>query len=225
MDANTNTLITAVWVGLVIGLILMCVITLITLPASFLMNTFSYHSPYVRALIMMYSGGVFIITFLIIAFSAPENILYSLNALIPNFLLLFTRVVWRPAHYFGLFPLYDYNSGAAEPTGYFASAMKFLLLAIHPFVMTFDKVKIEESLDQILADPSTLPEPIGKFNETSVFPGIVNEAFTMATIDAGNSGDDWDTSMTALEGVGKLLYGHKGTIALGKKKVPIPQPQ
>jgi len=149
-----------------------------------------------------------------------------LSALIPNFLLLFTRIVWQRTHYFGLFPLYDYNEGVPEPTGFFASFFKFLLLMIGPFVMTFNKVKIEESLDQILADPATLPNPVAEYNGSYIIPGIVNEAFTTATIDAGTLGDEWDSAMYALEAIGQQLYGHKGSIPLKRRKKvePVPSP-
>lgn len=205
MDANI--LITAIWAGIVIGAIVSAVLTLMTLPASYLMNTFAYHHWSMRLVMMLAMFLPFIITATSLWLSAPMYIPWSLIVLVPNLLLLFTVFAWKRAHYYGLFPLYESSGKTTDATGFFASLFKFFLLAIHPIVMVTDTEAIRQSLGSLIVNDDALP-PAQEIDGKSYRPGIVNEDFTRATMVAGKAeGDSWDATMKSLTEAATLIYG------------------
>ena len=207
---DTNVLITAMWIGLVIGVVVSAVLTLMTLPASYLMNTFAYHHWSFRLGMMLAMFLPFIISATTLWLSSPLLIPWSLIALVPNLLLLFTVGAWKRAHYYGLFPLYEAAGKPIESTGFAASIFKFFLLLIHPVVMVTDTEAITKSLGSLIV--KDLP-PAQEIDGKKYYPGIVNEDFTRLTMAAGKLKNGWDTTMESLTKVASVIYGSAGTAA------------
>jgi len=204
---DTNVLITAMWIGLVIGGVVSAVLTLMTLPASYLMNTFAYHHWSFRLGMMLAMFLPFIISATTLWLSSPLLIPWSLIALVPNLLLLFTVGAWKRAHYYGLFPLYEAAGKPIEATGFAASLFKFFLLLIHPIVMVTDTEAITKSLGSLIVKDDALP-PVQEVDGKPYRPGIVNEDFTKATTAAGKlEGESWDKMMESLTGAANAIYG------------------
>jgi hypothetical protein len=181
-----------------------------TLPASYLMNTFAYHHWSFRLGMMLAMFLPFIISATTLWLSSPLLIPWSLIALVPNLLLLFTVGAWKRAHYYGLFPLYEAAGKPIEATGFAASLFKFFLLLIHPVVMVTDTEAITKSLGSLIV--KDLP-PAQEIDGKKYYPGIVNEDFTRLTMAAGKLKNGWDTTMESLTKVASVIYGSAGTAA------------
>jgi len=178
-----------------------------TLPASYLMNTFAYHHWSIRLLLMLPLFLPFIITAINLWLYSPLLIPWSLIMLVPNLLLLFTVGFWKRAHYYGLFPLYEATGSPIEPTGFWAWLFKFFLLLIHPVVMVTDTTAITKSLGSIIiedADRGTGTKIDGK----TYYPGIVSEDLTRAAMTAGSKGGNaWNEMMEGLTKAATVIYG------------------
>jgi hypothetical protein len=105
-------------IGLLVGLLFMFFSTVVTLPASYYMNRFIYHSGSMRFLLMMFSVVLAPVFFVIL-------ILGRIFGLI------------APTHYFGLFPVFFYETPKGDVVGWYALLQKAWIFLLHPFVMFY----------------------------------------------------------------------------------------
>jgi hypothetical protein len=166
---DSVVLATALGSGFAIGLVTVFIITVVTLPMSYVMNRFIYHNWIMRGIV----GGLSL-------YVSPLIFL----------LMVVMRIVgkWDKIRYFGLLPLFADVAVAGQESGWIMSIlMKFWGALRAPFVMHMgldeDKAgfvaAIEAGLELL---PKPEPETIYKVR----FPDVKKEGEDMTTEDAPN---------------------------------------
>jgi hypothetical protein len=197
---DSATLAKSLGLGFATGISTMGFATIVSLPASYIMNKFIYHSPLMRLMLGLATGFLSVFAIVIIA------------------LMIFLGK-WSPVHYFGLVPMYKVSENPIEPTGYLSFLFKLFYMIIHPITMFYttdsDKQGYIRSVEPLLvskdAETALMHLPInGVDTEIEVRRGAVSEEFSKLTRQAGAivSKDDWVRFMKTLQdsGVGKFVF-------------------
>jgi len=189
-----NSLTRSVLVGFLSGLSVMFTITIILIPVSYAMNRFIYHGAFMRVILGIIAGVLSVASFVILS------------------ILLLSGQLNR-VHYFGLMPVIK-TGDPVEPTGYFAFAMKILIVLLHPFYMFYGGGDVEgykETIRQCLvpADSATMETTLGGKTVTAT-KGAVCEEFFEAARAAGSEKDKamWHIKMDDIRksGISSFIF-------------------
>lgn len=174
----------------------MLIVTIFLLPMSLCMNRLIYHHPVMRGVI---------------------GVLVLMGSVISFVVVLVLRLVgrWEPSHYFGLIPLIPGSSDVAEPTGWFASMVRFFRVLIHPFLANMDGAGdvagYTNAIEPLLVSKSALGagRTVGGM---TVHPGVVSEEFFAEGRQLAQVSDKqaWDAGRSVLGGIGKVLLSGVG---------------
>jgi len=198
---DTNALAISLGNGLAVGVVVMFIILIYTLPASATMNAFIYHHPVLR-LLVGFVGGLFSIFTLIV--------------------MLVTRLGKPRLHYFGLFPIIKVGAPAAGPDGWFAFLFKALNAFRDYFCMNFytpeDIAGYERAVESLLVPRPPAAELMtvklgfdenGAPRDVTAHKGIVCEEFDEAARNAGAAPvSKWREQINEISdtGIGQMLY-------------------
>lgn len=131
-----NQFLRSMGIGLGIGLAIMTIVTVFTLPASYMMNKLIYHHPIMRLM-----AGIIAASFSIFTF--------------PLVLIMVASGNWQSLHYFGLWPIVQ-TEGPASYTGWLAPFFTFINTIFHPFMMFYangeDRAGYEKAMNGILVE-------------------------------------------------------------------------
>ena len=183
-----NKLSRIMWVGFLIGVILMLSITIILIPVSYAMNKFIYHGPFMR-----FCLGIIALMLPVISFVAIG-------------ILLLTGQMNR-VHYFGMIPMVK-TGDPIEPTGYFAFIMKIFVIVFHPFCMFYGGGDVEgfkDTIKQCLVSEEAETREMTLNGVTfEATKGAVCEQFFEAARKAGAENDKalWQAQMNAMQASG-----------------------
>ncbi len=216
---DSAVLATAIGSGFAIGLVTVFIITVVTLPMSYIMNRFIYHNWIMRGIV----GGL------------------SLYVSPLVFLLMLTmRFIgkWDKIRYFGLLPLFADVAEPGQETGWIMSIlMKFWGALRAPFVMHMgldeDKAgfaaAIEAGLDLLPKPEKTykvgiptaeqLEEKPDTWSRVDVAPGAVSlELNAMARgLAAAASSGDWKEMMSVFDYDGKDRVRNPAVYVMGSE--------
>jgi len=206
MDVSGSQMIaTALGNGIAVGLLTMLGITILFLPASWIMNRFVYHTTLMRVLLGAATAHSMGLGFAVVLF----------GCLMGSF---------KKVHYFGLFP--TFLSAAAEPVGWMGPLLRLWNVVTHPFRINMDggqadvdalKATIEqflvptdaaESQDTDAGVADVLRSLSGEETGPKIYKKAVCEPFYAAARAAGALKDDdqWVATMKALEETGVGQY-------------------
>lgn len=197
---DTAILAKSLGIGFATGLSTVSFATLVSLPASYIMNRFIYHSSLMRLMLGGATGFL------------------SIFAICGIALMIFLGK-WQPVHYFGLAPIYTVTENPIEPTGYLAFVFKLFYMLIHPITMFYTTDEDEQGYARAI-EPLLVPKEAetakmhltinGVDTEVDVRRGAVSEEFSKLTRQAGSivSKEDWIRFMKMLQdsGVGKFVF-------------------
>jgi hypothetical protein len=198
MDASGAAIVaTALGNGIALGLATVTAITITLLPASYVMNRFSYHTPLMRIIMgIMAAVGSFAIFAIVMIGCATGS--------------------FRKPHYFGLLPtLLDMGGNKPGPTGWFAWAGKLVDLIAHPFKLAYNEAGYVANIQGLLVPENAPKVPIANSlvdggKPAEIYKGAVYEQFFKAARAAGaeQNHDKWVTKMTELEasGIGAAMF-------------------
>ena len=182
----------ALGLGLAVGLVLMTIITVVTLPASFMMNRLAYHNAAMRFLVGLIAMNLNIIAFIAI------------------FIMVVTGM-WNKPYYFGLWPLYP-TKGPTSYTGWLALPFKIFSYFFHPIMFFFtgsseDKEGYRRAVEGLLVKRDTTLEYKGQ----KYAPGAVCEAFGEDTraVGAISNHTAWSNAIADLVLTGKAIFGNE----------------
>jgi hypothetical protein len=188
---DSATLAKSLGMGFATGISTVSAATLVTLPASYIMNRFIYHGSLMRLML----GGV------TACFSIFGIIIIALMLLLGK---------WKPVHYFGLLPVFPVTENPVVPKGYLSFIFTIFYALIHPITMFYindeDEKGFVNTIEPMLvpkdAPTTTLKLTInGEEKDVEVRKGAVCEEFTAATQAAGSIPNDkvWKSVMKMLE--------------------------
>jgi len=214
----------ALWLGIRSGFTLMAIITVMTLPASFMMNKLIYHSSFMRSVVGLITSGLSIFVIIVLFFIVSTGNLFYYFALCINMILsevIFNAIIfiavllmvvtgmWEKPYYFGLWPTYQMK-GISTHRGWLALPFKIFSYFIHPIVLFFtdspeDKAGYTRSVAALLVKRDTTQEYKGQ----KYAPGAVCEAFSKDTREAGaiSNGSEWMNTVSDLILTGKVVFG------------------
>jgi hypothetical protein len=192
---DTNALAISLGNGLAVGVVVMFIILIYTLPASATMNAFIYHHPVLR-LLLGFVGG--------------------LGSIFTLIILLVTRLGKERLHYFGLFPIIQVGAPAAGPDGWFAFLFKALNAFRDYLCMNFytpaDIAGYERAVGSLLVPIPPAAEiktvTLGS-QDVNFHKGIVCEEFDEAARAAGAApASKWREMINEISdsGIGQVLY-------------------
>jgi hypothetical protein len=183
-----NTLGTALGVGLATGISTLFGITLLFLPASWVMNRFIYHSTGMR---------------IVLGFIAAIGSIFSFAIILGGTL----SGAFQKIHYFSLLPISIKNAPSPTPSGYgtalFEQISNFVL---HPIKFDFDAAKIVDTMSHLLVDSANTDITIGA---DTIKKGAVYEKLVEDARAAGARTDDartWAGEMNALTAAGQAVF-------------------
>ena len=216
----------AIWLGIRSGLILMTIITVMTLPASFMMNKLIYHSSFMRSVVGLITSGLSIFVIIAIFFIVSTGNLFNYFGLCINMILseaIFNAIIfiailimvvtgmWEKPYYFGLWPTYQMK-GIATHRGWLALPFKIFSYFIHPIVLFFtespeDKEGYQRAVAGLLVKRDTTLEYKGQ----KYAPGAVCEAFGEDTRAVGSISNHttWSNAIGDLVLTGKAIFGNE----------------
>jgi len=188
---DSATLAKSLGMGFATGISTVSAATLVTLPASYIMNRFIYHGPLMRLVL----GGA------TACFSVFAIVIVALMLLLGK---------WKPVHYFGLLPVFPVTENPVMPKGFLAFIFTIFYALIHPITMFYlndeDEKGFVRTIEPMLvpADVSTKTLKLlinGEERDVEVRKGAVCEEFTAATQAAGKIPSDkmWKSFMGTLE--------------------------
>lgn len=176
-------------IGLGLGIGIMMGITVIVLPASYMMNKLIYHQPAMRFVAGLVAGIFSIVSFIII-------ILMRMFGSLPKI------------HYFGLWPVVDIP-GQGSYSGWLKILFVIYSYVFHPFIMFYqeeeDKFGYREAVKALIITEGK--EQV--FQGQTFMTGAVSEAFFDEARTAGALSDTaaWTKSMNLLSDAGKMIFG------------------
>ena len=186
--------------GFVIGAVVIIFATIITLPASYVMNRYVYHGTFMRVLL---------------GFIAACGSIFSCIIIF----ILFVFEYCKPVHYFGLCPTFLYTD--VNTDSIFSWLFKVLYIVFEPFILFYtpDDIKEFKKTFQhlILTDKELEEKPrtvtvMDSLNDTeisiSLHKGAVNEEVYDLVLKAGGiqQKDMWKTFVDNLSEVCTLIY-------------------
>jgi hypothetical protein len=115
---DINNLAVSIAIGFVAGISTLLIVSMVLIPVSYVMNRFIYHHSIMRI-------ALGFVAFVLFPFFFVGMIIMYFTGL-------------RPAHYFGLIPVYLQMTESVEPTGTFAFLFKILSVIPHPFLGSVD---------------------------------------------------------------------------------------
>jgi hypothetical protein len=198
MDASgASIVVSAIGNGIALGLATVTAITITLLPASYVMNRFSYHTPLMRIIMGIMAAVGSFATFAIVMIGCATG-------------------SFRKPHYFGLLPtLLDMGGPETAKTGWFAWAKQLVTLIAHPFKLFYNEEGYVANIESLLVpkkDGPTAPiaNPLVEGGPDKIYKGAVYEQFFKAARAAGaieNHGK-WVARMTELEdsGIGAAMF-------------------
>lgn len=206
---DTATLAKSLGLGFATGLSTVSAATLVTLPASYIMNRFIYHGSLMRLLLGAATACFSIFGIVIIAT-----------------MLLLGK--WKTVHYFGLVPLMPISENPVVPKGYLAFVFQIFYVLMHPFYMFYindeDEKGFVASIQHMLVPEDATTKNLklllnGEEREVVVREGAVCEEFEAATQFAGSipSNKVWKSYMATLETFAKEAM-NPGTVTANTKK-------
>ena len=179
----------ASWRGLVTGVIISCTLGLMAAPFSAMMNAYIHHHPVMRLLMGILGGsfiGVGLWAFIVISvmlaaqntFNDMKKTLIQLGyaASVGGVLSLITTIYalcfMRERHYFGLFPLMNFEIAVPAPPTKFAEWPLFIVKSIGQIFALIFSMFLE------LKDEKAYSEHLERLFEGTTGP-FVNEAFNL----------------------------------------------
>lgn len=197
MDASGAAIIaSALGNGLALGLSAVAAITITVLPASYVMNKFSYHTALMRVIMGVIAAIGSFGTFAIILIGCATG-------------------GFSKPHYFGLLPTFlDMGGPVTEPVGWWASVKRLVGVIAHPFKLFYDEKAYEENIERLLVPTDgpkvTISDPLVDDGPSEIYKGAVYEPFFEKARKVGSiqNHTKWIDQMTALEasGIGKALF-------------------
>ena len=197
MDASGAAIVaSAIGNGIALGLATVTAITITLLPASYVMNRFSYHTPLMRIIMGIIAAIGSFATFAIIMIGCATG-------------------SFRKPHYFGLLPtLLDMGGDKTDPTGWFAWAQKLVTALAHPFKLVYNEAGYVANIESLLVpakrESFPITSPLIEGGSANIYKGAVYEPFfeLARTVGAEQNHGKWVTKMEELEasGIGAVMF-------------------
>jgi hypothetical protein len=119
----------AIGIGFASGIGIVLVITMFTLPVSYIMNSYIYHNWVIRVSMGIYIGFLSALAF-------------------PIVIGLRLTGIWKKVTYFGLFPVIDSGEGIVEDSSWIAPLFSVIQWFMQPFSWSFDKAGYVAAVEQ-----------------------------------------------------------------------------
>jgi len=119
----------SIGIGLATGIGIVLVLTIFTLPASYMMNSYIYHNWVIRLSMGIYTGLLSAIAF-------------------PVMVGLRFTGAWKKVAYFGLFPVVDSEQGMVDDSSWIAPLFSVIQMLMQPFSWVFDKAGYVNAVEQ-----------------------------------------------------------------------------
>lgn len=197
MDASGAAIVaSALGNGVALGLSAVLAITIALLPASYVMNKFSYHTSLMRVIMGIIAAVGSFGTFAIILIGCATG-------------------GFSKPHYFGLLPTFlDMGEPVAEPTGWFAWIQRLMMLIAHPFKLFYDEAGYAANIERLLVSADgpkvTIGDPLVDGGPTEIYKGAVYEPFFEKARKIGTiqNHEKWKSEIAALaeSGIGQALF-------------------
>jgi len=180
--------VSALRVGLSIGVGISLLPIILLLPVSYVMNTFIYHHWSIRLILGLFTSYFPVISLIVVA--------------------ILRLVSWKPATYFGLLPLYTLSEDIELPGGYFTFLYRLFYAIIDPFLSHENAAAYKQAIQHFLVAEDS---PFQMFGDKRVYKYAIPEFFFEASRSAGRieNTEKWTEYMKHLEtlGVGKYIFG------------------
>lgn len=183
-----TTLGAAFGIGIATGISTLFGITLLFLPASWVMNRFIYHSTGMR---------------IVLGFIAAIGSVFSLAIILGGTL----SGAFKKIHYFSLLPTFAKGPPRAAPSGYFSTIWEAIVNFVqHPTLFEFDAAKIVDTMSHLLVDSANTDITIGA---DTIKEGAVYEKLFEDARAAGAHTDKaatWASEMNKLSAIGNTVF-------------------
>lgn len=172
---DTSEFAAAIGKGFATGIGTLFAITLVTLPASVVMNRFIYHHGAIRTILGILAGIGSVFTLGFIAFQR-------------------IRGAWPKLHYFGLIPMFE-TGGSAPPSdgqqSWWGWLMYFVRIFTHPFLMFPNEAGYAAAVEGLLVPT----------DDANNFKKVVDEKLYAMATDAAATADhrEWSAKMGQIQ--------------------------